>query len=68
MPIGNQRRGRENSLSSNQMGNATAPSDDQLSNTENSVCAFGVLLLKIKPECFCLKINEKDLSSKVDLF
>lgn len=32
------------------------------------LCAFGVLLLKIKPECCFLKINEKDLSCRADLF
>lgn len=68
MPIGNQKRSIGNGLSSNQMGNTTAPADDQLSDSENPVCAFGVLLLKIKPECCFLKINEKGLSSNVDVF
>lgn len=30
--------------------------------------AFRVLLLQINPECCFLKINEKDLNTRVDLF
>lgn len=67
MPVRNQRRSRENGLSSNPAGNVTTSSDDQRP-TLKILCAFRVLLLKIKPECCFLKINENDLSTRVDLF